>query len=101
VLLKELVQTLRVDPLVQVRPLSVLTIENLEDVLAHLSDLSLPDVLDEYATAENIPLSTFDAIFRAYLRRHGIDQQRHGWSVKKGEAFLNSILLHFNEPLQG
>ena len=75
----------------------MLTIENLEDVLAHLGDLTLTEVLDQYATHENTPLSTFDSIFRDLLKKNGIEQQRYGWSLKKGEDFLNSIMNHFKQ----
>lgn len=89
--LDEMIGLVGIDPTVQVRPLTLLTIENLEDVLAHLGDLTLAQVLDEYARHENAPLSTFNEVFRAFLKRTGIDQQRNIWSAQKGEAFLNSI----------
>lgn len=94
---QEAIEILRLDPAVQIRPLAVLTIENLEDVLAHLGDMTLTDVLDEYARHENVPLSPFNEIFRELLKRNGIEQQRYGWSLKKGEAFLNSIMGHFKD----
>lgn len=94
---EEAIQRLRIDPAIRVCPLSVLTIENLEDVLAHLGDLTLTEVLDQYATHENTPLSTFDSIFRDLLKKNGIEQQRYGWSLKKGEDFLNSIMNHFKQ----
>jgi hypothetical protein len=94
---EETLQTLEIDPNVQIRPLSLITIENLEDLLAHLGDLTIPEVLDEYARYDNAPLSTFNEVFRAGLKRRGIEQQRHGWSVKRGEAFINSIMRHFKD----
>lgn len=94
---EEAIQRLRIDPAIRVCPLSVLTVENLEDVLAHLGDLTLTDVLDEYARHENTPLSTFNSIFRDLLKKNGIEQQRYGWSLKKGEDFLNSIMNHFKQ----
>jgi len=94
---QEAIEILRVDPSIQVSPLSLLTIENLEDVLAHIGDLTLTEVLDEYARYDNVPLSTFNEIFRSLLKRKGIEQQRYGWSLKKGEAFLNSIMGHFKD----
>ncbi|MGI8839025.1 MAG: hypothetical protein ACR2H4_20665 [Pyrinomonadaceae bacterium] len=94
---EDALHTLGIDPNVQVRPLSLLTIENLEDILAHIGDLTIPEALDEYSRYDNAPLSTFNEIFRAGLKRRGIQQQRHGWSVKRGEAFINSIMLHFKD----
>lgn len=93
--LEEVIGQVRIDPKVQVRPLTLLTIENLEDVLAHLGDLTLPQVLDEYSRHENAPLTTFNEVFRAFLKRNGIEQQRNIWSAQKGEAFLNSIIELF------
>lgn len=48
-------------------------------------------------THENVPLSTFNSIFRDLLKKNGIEQQRYGWSLKKGEEFLNSIMNHFKQ----
>ena len=93
--LDEAIGRVGIDPTIQLRPLTLLTIENLEDVLAHLGDLTLPEVLDEYARHENAPLSTFNQVFRAFLKRNGIEQQRNIWSAQKGEAFLDSITEHF------
>lgn len=93
--LEEVIGQVRIDPKVHVRPLTLLTIENLEDVLAHLGDLTLPQVLDEYSRHENAPLTTFNEVFRAFLKRNGIEQQRNIWSAQKGEAFLNSIIELF------
>lgn len=93
--LEEMFKHISIDSSIRVRPLTLLTIENLEDVLAHLGDLSLPQVLDEYASYENAPLSTFNEVFRAFLKRNGIEQQRNIWSAEKGEAFLNSITERF------
>jgi len=93
--LEEMIGRVAIDPSIQLRPLTLLTIENLEDVLAHLGDLTLPQVLDEYASHENAPLTTFNEVFRAFLKRNGIAQQRNIWSAQKGEAFLNSINEHF------
>jgi hypothetical protein len=99
--LGEAIGNMKIDPGVRVCPLTLLTIENLEDVLAHLGDFTLMDVLDEYAKHENMPLSTFNASFRAFLQRNRIEQQRYGWSLRQGEAFVNSIMEHFIKGAEG
>jgi hypothetical protein len=86
-------------PNIEVRPLSLVTIENLEDVLEHLEELRFIDVLDEYAKYENFPLTTFDDIFKDLLRRKGIKQRRYRWTLKKGEEFFDSIMKLFKTNL--
>jgi hypothetical protein len=92
---EEIVKESSIDPKVQVCPLTVLTIENLEDLLEHLKEVNLTDVLDEYAKADNAPLSTFDDSFKAFLKKQGINQRRYHWSLKRGEEILNSIKDQF------
>ncbi len=91
------INELPLDSVLHVRPLTLLTIENLEDVLAHLRELRLTDVLDEYARYENSPLSTFDEIFRSHLKAKEISQRRNAWSAAQGERFVDSIMKHFRE----
>lgn len=95
--LNEAVGNLPLDSKVNVRPLTLLTIENLEDLLEHLRELRLTDVLDEYARHENSPLSTFEEIFRALLSARNILQRRNAWSAARGEQFVSSIMEHFRE----
>lgn len=72
-----------VDPQVEVRPLSLLSIEDLEDILEHRKEVSLTEILDEHAREEHEPLSTFNGIFGRYLRERGIKQRRYAWSVNR------------------
>lgn len=85
-----------IDSNVHIRPLSLLTVENLEDVLEHLGEVPLTDVLDEYAKEEHSPLTTFDAIFKQLLKSRGIEQRRYRWSLRRGEEFLDSIMKQFS-----
>jgi hypothetical protein len=86
----------RLDPKVHVRPLSLLTVENLENILEHLEEIKLTDFLDEYAHTQHQPLSTFNGIFDKYVKARGSDEKRrYKWSATKGEEFLTSIMQRF------
>ncbi len=80
---------------VHIRPLCLLSIENVEDVFAQLEEVKLIDVLDEYAREVHDPLSNFNAIFTNYLKTRGIERRRYSWSRKRGEEFLDSIMKQF------
>ncbi len=81
---------------VHVRPLSVLTVENLENMLEHLNEIRFTDFLDEYSSEKHEPLSTFNSILNGFLKSRGSDERRrYKWSVKRGEEFLSSIMKRF------
>jgi hypothetical protein len=85
-----------ISPRVQVRPMSLLTIENLENILEHLGEIKLTDFLDEYADERHLPLSTFNGIFNDFLWARGSDhKRRYKWSVTRGQEFLRSMLKKF------
>lgn len=89
-------QEYSINTIVHVRPLSLLTVENLENILEHLGEITLTHVLDEYASEEHQPLSTFNSILEKYLKARGLDEKRrYKWSVRRSEEFLNSILKRF------
>jgi len=95
---KQKMQEHRLRPQVQVRPLSLLTVENLENVLAHIGEITLPEVLDEYAREEHDPLTTFNGILDQYLRARGANvKRRYRWSVKKCAEVLDSIKERFKD----
>ena len=81
---------------VHIRPLSLLTVENLENVLEHLEEIKLTDFLDEYASERHQPLSTFNSILDDYLKSRDADEKRqYRWSVTRSEEFLKSIMKRF------
>ena len=81
---------------VHVRPMSLLTVENLENILEHLGEIRLTDFLDEYADERHQPLSTFNGIFNDFLRARGSDHtRRYKWSVTRGQEFLKLIMKKF------
>ena len=96
---EEKLDEISIDSTVAVRALSLLTIENLEDVLEHLDELKFTEVLDEYAKDEHSPLISFDSIFKELLRKRGIQQRRYRWTLKRGEEFFNSIIKQFKTDL--
>jgi hypothetical protein len=85
-------QEYQITPGVNVRPLSLLTVEDLEYVLEYLGEITLPEVLDEYAREEHEPLSTFDDILKEYLKGRRIDhRRRYEWSVRRCKEVLDSV----------
>lgn len=92
----EKLQEYKVDPKVHVRPLSLLTVENFENILEFLGEIKLTDFLDEYAREEHQPLDTFNSIFNKYVKARGLNEKRrYKWSVKRGQEFLNSLMKRF------
>lgn len=85
-----------VDDGIHIRPLSLLTVENLENVLAHTDTVTLTSVLDEYASEKHEPRSTFNDIFNDFLASRQLDvKRRYGWSVRRCEQIVSSIHQHF------
>ena len=82
-------------PDLHVRPLLLLTIEDLEVLMPHLGEITLTDILDEYARDVHEPLSTFNGIFQDYLIRHGIEQRPNEWSKKRFEEVVGAIKEQF------
>jgi hypothetical protein len=82
-------------PDVHVRPLSLLTIEDLEVLIPHLGELSLTDVLDEYARDVHEPRSTFHGIFQKYLRGRGIKPLVNRWSQRRFGEVVSAIKEQF------
>ncbi len=79
----------RVDPEL-VRPLSLLSVEDVELILPHLIAVPLPDILEEYARYDD-PLTTFDRIFRALLRRRRTKFRRHKWIDRRSDEIWQEI----------
>ena len=96
--LKQKLQEYKLRPNIHVCPLCLLTVENLENVLEHLGEITLPDALDEYAREVHQPISTFNDIFNVYLKDRGSDdKRRYKWSVERSQELLNSILKRFRD----
>jgi tetratricopeptide (TPR) repeat protein len=91
----EKMQEYSIDPRVEVRPLSLLSVEDLEDILEHREEVSLTEILDEYARDQHEPLSTFNGIFGRYLREKGIKRRRYNWSVKRVVETIEAVKRQF------
>jgi hypothetical protein len=89
-----------IDPRVEVRPLSMLSVEDLEDILEHGEEVSLTEVLDEYGREEHEPLSTFNGIFGRYLRVKGVSRRRYKWSVTRVEEIIEAVKRQFGDSQQ-
>jgi hypothetical protein len=65
-----------------IRPLSLLTVEDVEKVLPYVDKLSFVDILEEY-TKEHEPLYSFEYIFRELRARKGIRRRPDKWFEKR------------------
>jgi hypothetical protein len=73
-----------------VRPLSLISVEDLEMVIPHLFAIPLMDILDEYAR-DNDPLMTFEKIFRRLLKKKRITFRRNQWLDQRFEEIRQEI----------
>jgi len=73
-----------------VRPLSLLTVEDLETVIPYLSKIPLTDILEEYIKPHE-PLYTFEHILNAYIQRKRISRRGNDWIEQRFEELRLSI----------
>ena len=79
----------RVEPEL-VRPLSLLTVEDLETIIPYLGKVSLTDILEEYIKPRE-PLHTFEHVFNAYRRRKKLARRGNVWIEQRFEELRLSI----------
>lgn len=77
-----------------VRPLCILSIEDLEVLIPYLADVSLPDVLEFYAVKDD-PLTTFRSIFNKFRRKRHIANRRNEWIDQRSEEILQRLKASF------
>jgi hypothetical protein len=77
-----------------VRPLCILSIEDLEVLIPYLVDVSLPDVLDFYV-AKDDPLTTFRSIFKKFRRKRHIANRRNEWIDQRSEEIFQRLKTSF------
>lgn len=77
-----------------VRPLCILSIEDLEVLIPYLAVVSLPDVLEFYA-AKDDPLTTFRSIFNKFRRKRHIANRRNEWIDQRSEEILQRLKASF------
>jgi hypothetical protein len=74
-----------------VRPLSLLTVEDLENVLPYLNEVSLTEILDEYIEPHE-PLFRFEHALNQFLKKRGIDDRPNEWIERKFDELRHSVL---------
>jgi hypothetical protein len=77
-----------------VRPLSLLTIEDLEVIIPYLAAIPLPEILEEYAAYDD-PLTTFDKIFKALCRRRRTALRDSPWIERRKEELGDELVELF------
>jgi hypothetical protein len=88
------IKTRRVDPEL-VRPLSLLTVEDLETLIPYLDEVSVTDILDEYIKPHE-PLYTFEHVLNAYIRRRKLAYRGNKWIDQRFEELRLSIADWFS-----
>jgi hypothetical protein len=78
-----------------VKPLTVLTIEDLEAILPYLKEVPFPNILDCYAR-ELEPLKTFEYIFKGYVNRRGVKLRGNKWIENRLHELIESMKAMFH-----
>jgi hypothetical protein len=73
-----------------VRPLSLLTVEDLETIIPYLGEVSLTDILEEYIKPRE-PLHTFEHVFNVYRGRKKLARRGNVWIEQRFEELRLSI----------
>ncbi len=77
-----------------VRPLSLMTIEDLEVITPYLAAIPLPEILEEYA-ADDDPLTTFDKIFKGLCRKRRTAMRDSPWIERRKEELGDELMELF------
>lgn len=78
-----------------IKPLTVLTIEDLEAILPYLKEVPLRNILDCYAR-ELEPLKTLEHIFKGYARRRGVRLRGNKWIEMRLREIIDSMKAIFH-----
>jgi hypothetical protein len=78
-----------------IRPLTVLTIQDLEVILPYLKEVPLPNILDCYAR-DLEPLKTFELIFKGYINRRGVRPRVNKWVEEQLHEIIESMKAAFH-----
>lgn len=79
----------RIDPTL-ICPLSLLTVEDLENILPYLGEIPLTDILDEYIKPHQ-PLYRFEHILNQFLERKRIERKPNEWIEQRFEELRLSL----------
>jgi len=78
-----------------VKPLSLLTIEDLETLLPYLDEVSFTEILDEYIRPHE-PIFRFTHILSQFLKRKRIDRRPNAWINRKFDDMHRSSMELFS-----
>lgn len=81
-----------------VRPLTLLTVEDLETLMPYLSDVRLPDILKAYSKLDD-PLMTFTKFLHWFLRQRSMKVHQNEWILAKSDEVWNELNAMFVQPL--
>ena len=73
-----------------VRPLSLMSVEDLEILLPYLVDVSISDVLEDYVDHDD-PITTFQIIFANFRKSRGVEQRRNLWIDQRSDEIWKKI----------
>jgi hypothetical protein len=72
------------------RPLSLLTIEDLEVIIPYLVAIPLPDILEEYAKYDD-PLLTFERMFKGLCFKRRTALRDNQWIARRKEELVDDM----------
>ncbi len=73
-----------------IKPLTLLTIEDLEYLIPYLGEVTFPEILDEYLKPHE-PLISFRYIMNQYLDRQGIAHRQNEWTMQRFDELRESL----------
>jgi len=73
-----------------VRPLTMISVEDLEVLIPYLAAIQFPDVLDEYAKYDD-PLMTFGKFFQWFRKKRRTKVRRNEWIFQRSEKIWQDL----------
>ncbi len=77
-----------------IKPLTLLTIEDLEYLVAYLGEVTFTEMLDEYLKPHEAIIS-FRYIMNQYLDRRGIARRKNEWTMRRFDELRDSLKALF------
>jgi hypothetical protein len=73
-----------------IKPLTLLTIEDLEYLIPYLGEITFPEILDEYVKPHE-PMISFRYIMNQYLDQRGIARRQNEWTMQRFDELRESL----------
>src|SRR5262249_12424745 len=73
-----------------IKPLTLLTVEDLEYLIPYLGEVTLPEILEEYLKPHE-PMISFRYIMNQYLDRQGVDRRQNEWTLQRFDELRDSL----------